>query len=552
MKRLDFQCVIFFLCLQVMLPSPAQTNNPVAQKNIDVRSYDLSIRFHPARKAFEGNVGIHARSFAPISEMTLHASQRTLQIDSIRFRHVPVAYRREHDRLVLTFGKPLKLEADTLAPVVIYFRGSAIYNGAYDGGGVMITPAGTSYHIGTLSQPNFARAWWPCNDVPSDKATMTMAITVPRPMIAASNGLLSSTTSDDSTSTFVWKTHYPIATYLVSIAAAEYHEIKDLYTGLDGTTMPISYYLYPDLAEKGKEDFKNTKSALAFFASKFGEYPFIKEKFAYVVVDGEMTMEHQTLCSVQQSLITGERKHELTFVHEAAHHWFGNLVTPANWTQTWLSEGLATYAEALWLEHTRGREVYQQYIDNMMKAKPGEYAGSVVGKSDTAFWDSFASRVYSKGAIVCHMLRNLLGDTSFFAALNEFLAAHRYGNVTTEDLLSVCSKRYGSDLRWFFNQWVYASADSIDRPEVRYSWTSQLSGSSYNLNLTLEQTTSSAILYRLPMSIDITSRSGTKSFPIVDSLATQEFSFTLQDEPLNVEVDRDHTVFMTRVRKDDH
>ena len=415
----------------------------------------------------------------------------------------------------------------------------------------MISRAGTSYRIGTMSQPNFARTWWPCNDVPSDKATMTMTITVPRPMTAASNGILASTSSGDSTSTFVWKTHYPIATYLVSIAAAEYHEMKDVYTGLDGTTMQIMHYVYADDSSKGREDFKNTGAILSFFASKFGEYPFIKEKFGYAVVDGEMTMENQTLCSVQQSLITGERKHELTFVHEAAHHWFGNLVTPANWTQTWLSEGLATYADALWLEHTRGREVYQKYIDNMMKAKPGEYAGSVVGKSDTAFWDSFASRVYSKGAIVGHMLRALLGDTAFFAALNEFLATHRYGNVTTEDLQAVCSKHYGSDLTWFFDQWVYASPDSIDRPNVIYTWKARQIGSSYSLNLTLEQTTASILLYRLPMSIDITSRSGTKSYSVVDSLATQVFSFTLPDEPLNVEIDKSHAVFMTLTRKED-
>src|SRR5206468_2050391 len=125
-----------------------------------------------------------------------------------------------------------------------------------------------------------------------------------------------------------------------------------------------------------------------------------------------LTMENQTVCSIQNSMITGDRKYELSsVVHETAHQWWGNLITPGNWKHTWLSEGFAEYAEALYLEHRRGAEMYHEYIGKMMAFAPGAFAGPIVGRSDTAFWDSFAPRVYHKGALVLHMLRGIMGDS---------------------------------------------------------------------------------------------------------------------------------------------
>src|SRR5204862_3769224 len=131
---------------------------------------------------------------------------------------------------------------------------------------------------------------------------------------------------------------------------------------------------------------------------------------AYAEVDGELTMENQTAISIQQSLITGDTTNETTIVHETAHQWWGNLITPLTWKDTWLGEGFATYAEALYREFHYSPASYGRFMDWLMAAEQGRYAGPVVGRSDTSFWDSFNPRVYNKGAIVLHMLRGAVGD----------------------------------------------------------------------------------------------------------------------------------------------
>ena len=185
--------------------------------------------------------------------------------------------------------------------------------------------------------------------------------------------------------TFFWETQYPIATYLISVAVAKYQEFSDVYTTLDDKQMKIYYYAFPEDYENAKIDFQNTAIILKYFAQTFGEYPFVNEKFGFAEVDGELTMENQTICSIQQNMITGDRRFELTLAHEAAHHWFGDMISPSDWHHTWLNEGFATYAEALYLEYRKGHDAYQQYINKMMLVPSGTYAGSVIGKSDTLF-----------------------------------------------------------------------------------------------------------------------------------------------------------------------
>jgi aminopeptidase N len=262
-------------------------------------------------------------------------------------------------------------------------------------------------------------------------------------------------------------------------------------------------------------------------------------------------MENQTLCSVEDKLITGKRESELTLVHETSHHWWGNLITPMGWNHTWLNEGFATYAEALYLEHTGGRDAYNNYIGRVMAIKPGQLAGSIIGQTDTLFWDSFSSRVYFKGALVLHMLRSMIGDSEFFSVMRNYLnnPRLRYGNARTEDFIAECEHVHMQSLKWFFDQWVYTKTDSIDRPEIEYQWTSEPEATSYKVTLNLTQKNASTIVYRLPLSIDIKSEATSSSFPVVDSLASQSFTFTVSGKPVSVEIDKEHKIFKTLTLK---
>jgi aminopeptidase N len=315
--------------------------------------------------------------------------------------------------------------------------------------------------------------------------------------------------------------------------------------------MPVDYYVYPEDSASSRVDFQNTVKILSFFSKKFREYPFIREKFGMAEVDGSLTMEHQTLCSIQKNLITGDRKYETTIVHETAHHWFGDFITPLNWKHTWLSEGFATYAEALYIEETQGKDSAAAYVRGWMGNEQGVYAGSVTGRSDTSFWDSFAPRVYNKGALVLHMLRGVTGDSLFFLILRNYLTNpdRAYGNATTEDFIGECERVTGRAMKWFFDQWVYSSPASIDRPEYRYRWESDKDGSGFRTTLHLEQPTADKQFYRMPVTISLVCDGARADTTVDNTLPSQSFSFSTKTRPTDLLIDAGDKI-MKIVRKE--
>ncbi|UCH11382.1 MAG: M1 family metallopeptidase, partial [Fidelibacterota bacterium] len=229
---------------------------------------------------------------------------------------------------------------------------------------------GFDYHgdemiIWSLSEPYGARAWWPCKDVPNDKAdSVDIIVTVPQGLIVASNGtLVSNVSNDDGTRTFHWQERYPITTYLVSVAISNYATYSEWFHHAPGDSMEVQYYIYPEDLEQAQAEFTETVDMLDYFHEIFGEYPFLSEKYGIAQFNWGGGMEHQTITS------QGSFSLYLT-VHELAHMWWGDKITNANWHEIWLNEGFASYAEALYFEHTRGEEYFHGYMSSMDRDYP--------------------------------------------------------------------------------------------------------------------------------------------------------------------------------------
>ena len=541
--------LLFFsgLLIQTLI---ARGTNDERLNYYDVKHYNLSISFDVLNKTFRGKVIIRAQVIRPLDEFVLSASDETLTIDSVRYEDAALPYIHEGDHLVARFESTI--ERQKIVEITIYYRGISKFHGQYESGGVSFNLVKGLGRIATSSEPTFSRTWWPCKDVPDDKATATINVTVPANLTAVSNGILTNTQRGINTTTYRWETRYPTPPYLIAVSAAKYRQFTEMYNGLDGKQMKIYYYVFPEDYDRAKYDFENTRGMINFLAKTFCEYPFMDEKLGFVEVMGNITMENQTICSIEQRLITGNRQFELTYFHELAHHWWGDLISPINWQHTWLNEGFATYAEALYVEHTRGADAYRRYMDNMMAVRMGQYAGSVFGRTDTVFWDAFAPRVYNKGAIILHMLRGTVGDSAFFTIMRNYIKNPelRYGNARSEDFIRECEAVYHHDLRWFFNQWVFAYTDSIDRPDIEYSWKDSPGSPMNTVTLTLEQKTAQKLLYKIPFTIRLTTKNSTHSFLVIDSLATQTFTFPIPDKTQHVEIDRENWIFKVLRQKE--
>ena len=122
---------------------------------------------------------------------------------------------------------------------------------------------------------------------------------------------------------------------------------------------PLEYYVYPDHYEMVYDNYLLTKDMMEVFAEKFGEYPFMGEKYGHVEFGRGGGMEHQTISSMgghSQWLIA----------HELGHQWWGDLVTCSSFHHIWLNEGFARFSEAIWDEASQGFDAYKKNIGRIM------------------------------------------------------------------------------------------------------------------------------------------------------------------------------------------
>ncbi|MCF7826831.1 MAG: T9SS type A sorting domain-containing protein, partial [Candidatus Marinimicrobia bacterium] len=388
--------------------------------------------------------------------------------------------------------------------------------------------------ISTLSEPYGARSWWPCKDVPSDKAdSVRISLTTDSAYDAVSNGLLVSETQNlDGTKTTVWENKYPIAPYLVFLSISDYTTWTDIYHFADGDSMPLEYWMYPTSATTDMIDrWNRTSNMIEIFSGFYGEYPFADEKYGMNEFEWGGAMEHQT-CSSMGSY--GEN----TIAHELAHQWWGDLVTCSNFHHIWINEGFATYSEALYWGAVNGEDAYHAHMASKMNS-----VNSTVYRPDTSSVGAIfsTSMVYQKGAWVLHMLRHVVGDDIFFESLAAYRDEYQFRTASTEDFQAVVEEVWGQDLEWFFDQWIYG----IGIPSYRWWWSAgeedEFGNSQVRVHIDQMQS-SSHPTYKMPIDLSFTDGANVYTTVIWDSLRVQEFDLVLDFVPTSLTFDEENWI----------
>src|SRR4029079_13955605 len=280
--------------------------------------------------------------------------------------------------------------------------------------------------------------------------------------------------------------------FLLSVAVTNYAKFEDTYTAMDGRTMPLMFYVYPEHLALAEQKFAVTRQAMQIFAPLFGEYPFLTEKYGMAEFPWSGGMEHQTMTSMGGNVIGSlASSNQSIIAHELAHQWWGDLVTLRTWDDIWLNEGFATYSEVLFFERLSnldpGELMSRSYDDGKMFGRMG---GTVTAENLADPFDDTGA-VYTKGAWTLHMLRHLMGDAAFFDALKDYRERFAFGNASTKDFQQVCEQHYGAELDWFFSQWIYATGRPFYKVSTDISSADQ--SGNYTVKLTLKQKQSQEI-----------------------------------------------------------
>ena len=359
----------------------------------------------------------------------------------------------------------------------------------------------------SMSQPAYAKYWWPCKDRTDDKIDrLVMRYTVRDPLIAAAPGLLQGTTTPEAGwTTYEWLHTYPIATYLVSVAVSDYVLWEEDCEDLLGPDMSVQNFIYPEHVEMSRFDLGRTCEMIAACESWFGIYPFGGEKYGHAEFDWGGAMEHQTCTSMGAGFFNGYGSVWRIVVHELAHQWFGDSLTPRVWADIWLNEGFATYSEALWKEYEGerltgdGAVAYRQYLRLARDANDWAGQGPVYDPMPV-----FPGRIiYDKGAWILHMLRGRLDDDdTFFQLLRDWAQedGRPFNTVITDEFIDHCEGYAGEQLDGFF--WPYLTTDEVPHLRLQYA-VSEGGADPDTVRIDLEQTQATLFDNIYPIHIDL-------------------------------------------------
>jgi aminopeptidase N len=408
----------------------------------DVTHYDLDLAYDPDGDRLSGTATLTARAGQDLS--AFHLDLDGLDVEKVIVDGDTARWNRTGQEL--TVRPRDDLDEGRVFRVTVRYSGTP---------GTITDPDGseegwlpTEDGAVALGEPTGSMAWFPGNHHPSDKASYDLTITVPEGLQAVSNGELTQSRTRGGRTTTTWHTAEPMASYLATLAIGDY----DIHTSTLADGLPVYTAVDPEQDEASRKVLAQIPAVLKWARDTFGPYPF-SSTGAIVDRRGDAgyALETQNRPYFPGAPDTG------TLVHELAHQWYGDSVTPRTWRDMWLNEGFATYAEWLWAEEHGGDSAQKTFDalydhgeddhEDLWDFPPGE-PSSAAHLSD--------SPVYQRGAMVLHKIRQRLGDTAFRALLRDWATTHRHGNADTEDFTSyVEDLAPDEDFGPVWEEWLY-------------------------------------------------------------------------------------------------
>jgi aminopeptidase N len=504
-------------------------HNPfnILHYKLDINLYDNFITPYP--KTFNAIEVVTFRVDTTLSSISLDAVNSSIEIDSVGL--AAISFTHNDNIFNVQLGNTYQPE-DTVDIKIYYHHLNTNDQAFFTGSGFVFT----------TNAPEGARRWFPSVDHPSDKATFELIAKMPSTVLFGSNGRLADSSMVADTIYHHWISRDPIATYLMTLSGKVNYNLDIIYwqnPSLPGDSIPVRFYWNTG---ENVTNLSNIKTQIipmmTQFSELFGEYPFEKNGFA--TLNNQFPwggMEDQSLIHLCPNCWN-----ENLVSHEFAHQWFGDLLSPATWSDVWLNEGFASYCEALWYEYTDGYARYKQQINtqagNYFSANPGwpiyDPQWSVVTPDINTLYNYAIT--YVKGSCVLHMLRYVVGDSLFFEIMNTYASDpdYKYDIVSTADFNDKVNSVTGEDYNWFFDQWVY----SPNHPVYQNTYTISESGQNWDVELIINQLQQNTAFFKMPVEIKVEFSNATDSlFTINNDMNNQVFNFLFDKEPVNLVFD---------------
>ena len=435
--------------------------------------YDLTVEVNPEEKFIWGNNVIRYRVLKEGNVMQIDL-QSPMKIDKIIQNNKELSFISEGNAHFIKLQEKQKKEQEY--EITIYFSGKPreALNAPWDGGFSWKKDLNGKHFIATSNQGIGASIWWPNKDHAYDEPDdgISIAITIPKDLMAVSNGRLIKEEEHETTKTWIWYVQNPINNYGVNINIGDYIHFGETYSGEKGE-LDMDYYVLRENEEKAKKQFKQAPMMMEAFEYWFGPYPFYEDSFKLVEVP-YLGMEHQSSITYGNRYKNGYLGRDLSntgwglkfdfiIIHESGHEWFANNITHIDIADMWIHEGFTAYSENLYLDYYFGKKASSEYVigtrGSIMNDKPiiGKYNVQNRGSSD----------MYYKGANILHTLRQLIeNDEKWRQILRGLNNEFYHQTVSSKQVEDYISEKKGVDLTDFFNQ--YLRTTMVPKVEYKY------------------------------------------------------------------------------------
>jgi aminopeptidase N len=460
-----------------------------------------------------------------------------LEIEKVMLGRRSLEFENTGDRVIIPLDKALKYGGTVQVKL--------FHSVSRPPAGIYFTKPDDAYPdrfktVWTQGQDEDSKYYFPCFDQPNFKQTTEVKLHLPKGMFGLSNGRLIKKKESPKESFYHYKLEIPYSTYLLSIVAGDFAEHKSRVAGVD-----IKWYVQKGRDREGVNAFKDTGKIIRFFSEYTGyQYPY--KHYTQIAVPefvfGGMenfTVTTQTDLTLHDDRARLDMDSNGLVAHEAAHMWFGDVVTARTWSHAWLHESFATYFDALYTRESKGDDEFRyQLLEDAETyfSEDSRYRRPIVTNIYKEPIDLFDAHLYPGGAVRLHYLKSILGETLFRKALTRFLKRHEYGLVETLDLVRCLEEVSGKNFDEWMAQWIYRGGYPI--LEIGYQW-----GSVSNMaEVTIKQTQKAEkkgdeLLFKLPLQIEFYYSRGSEKFPVEIKNKEEKFCFHLKSKPLYFRLD---------------
>ena len=328
------------------------------------------------------------------------------------------------------------------------------------------TAGGEHPYLLSQGQPTLNRTWIPTQDSPGIRQTWEARITAPEPLTVVMSGLREGEPEDlgDGRRAFRFEMDKPVAPYLIAIAAGDL-AFREL-----GPRSGV--WTEPSMLDAAAAELADTEKMIDAAEALYGPYRW--GRYDMIVLPPAFPyggMENPTLTFLTPTFIAGDRSLVGLVAHELAHSWSGNLVTNANWADSWLNEGFTSYFENRIMEALYGGRRAQQEaalsFADMEKvfAEKGRDAAVTslhLPEAEATPEGGESGIVYDKGALFLRTVESIAGRDRLDAWLRQWFDNHAFQPATSALMLADMREHLVAgdaelEAKLMLDEWVYGT-----------------------------------------------------------------------------------------------